>query len=170
MAVWSRGCAEDGRGSHATTIARLPVPACCTLHGSSSSCHGYISAWLLLCRLVISSASSCTSAHRPFSFASALGSTPVPCTLRLVPRALCLAVTPNCVTRLPSAKLQPPQPSPPVAYSYLHIPSLQSLSSVSTPPPPSSLPLALLLAAIGLLCGMPRSAIAVAEERSRLYA
>jgi hypothetical protein len=62
----------------------------------------------------------CISAHWPFSLASALGPTPVLCALRLAPRASCLAVTPNCVTRLPSAKLQPPQPSPPVGIAIHH--------------------------------------------------
>jgi hypothetical protein len=42
------------------------------------------------------------------------------CALRLAPRASCLAVTPNCVTHLPSAKLQPPQPSPPVGIPIHH--------------------------------------------------
>jgi hypothetical protein len=70
----------------------------------------------------------CISALRPFSLASALGPTRVLCALRLAPRASCLAVTPNCVTRLPSAKLQPPQPSPPVGIPIYH------------PKPPIALP------------------------------
>jgi hypothetical protein len=115
----------EPRLTPATTIARLLVPACCTLHCSNSSCHGYISAWLLLCRLAISSVPSCTSAPLHL-YVSALFScvrsrfNSCALCLRLAPRASCLAVTPNCVTHLPSAKLQPPQPSPPVGIPIHH--------------------------------------------------
>jgi hypothetical protein len=171
MAVWSRGSLLRPRSPVCLFqhVARCIVATAAAMAISALGC---CCAALQSRQFPPAPLHLCVSAYRPFSLASALGSAPVLCALCLAPCASCLAVTPNCVTRLPSAKLQPPQPSPPVGITIAtHHPKPPIALLGKLPAATSSRPLALLLAAIWLLCGMLRSAIAIAiaHERSRLY-